>query len=66
MSRLDTGAGTVAMPVFGAGGRMLAAVELEVTDMPGGLHAARAALALATGSLSRQLATTHPAHATAV
>jgi DNA-binding IclR family transcriptional regulator len=58
--------GAVAMPVFGAGGALLAALELEVADMPDGLHGARAALAVATGSLSRQLATTHPAEATAV
>jgi DNA-binding IclR family transcriptional regulator len=49
--------GTVAMPVFGAGGDLLAALELGVTDLRTGLAEARAALTVATGSLSRTLAT---------
>jgi DNA-binding IclR family transcriptional regulator len=49
--------GTVAMPVFGAGGALLAALELGVDDLRTGLAAARAALTVATGSLSRTLAT---------
>jgi DNA-binding IclR family transcriptional regulator len=56
----------VAMPVFGAGGTLVAAMELDVSAMAEGLTGARAALAVATGSLSRQLATAPPADATAV
>jgi DNA-binding IclR family transcriptional regulator len=46
----------VAMPVFGAGGEVLAALELTVPDLQTDLAGARAALAVATGSLSRELA----------
>jgi len=60
VSRATNGSGAVAMPVFGAGGVLLGALELEVADPAGGLHGARAALAVATGSLTRQLATTDP------
>jgi len=49
--------GAVAMPVFGAGGTLLAALELGVGDLRTGLAGARAALTVATGSLSRMLAT---------
>jgi DNA-binding IclR family transcriptional regulator len=49
--------GAVAMPVFGAGGALLAALELGVADLCAGLAGARAALTVATGSLSRMLAT---------
>jgi len=51
------GAAAVAMPVFGAGGEVLAALDLLVPDARAGLGRARAALMVATGSLSRQLAT---------
>ena len=51
------GAATVAMPVFGAGGEVLAALEIAVTNPRAELPRARAALMVATGSLSRQLAT---------
>jgi DNA-binding IclR family transcriptional regulator len=47
----------VAMPVFGAGGAVLAALEVIVPDLRSDLAGARAALAVATGSLSRELAT---------
>lgn len=63
VTRDGPGAQTVAMPVFGAGGTLLAALEL---DVGGSASGARAALAVATGSLSRQLATAPPAGATAV
>lgn len=66
LTRMAVVSGAVAMPVFGAGGRMLAAVEVQVVDLPAGLYGARAALAVATGSLSRQWATTSAPHATAV
>src|SRR4051794_28348359 len=58
----DGSGGAIAMPVFGAGGVLLAALELTVPDLRAGLAGARAALAVATGSLSRTLATCpHPA-----
>ena len=66
VTRDGAAAQAVAMPVFGAGGALLAALELDVSDMADGLAGARAALAVATGSLSRQLATEPPAEATAV
>jgi DNA-binding IclR family transcriptional regulator len=47
----------VAMPVFGAGGEVLAALELVLANPRAELAKARAALVVATGSLSRQLAT---------
>jgi DNA-binding IclR family transcriptional regulator len=53
----DGSGGAIAMPVFGAGGVLLAALELTVPDLRAGLAGARAALAVATGSLSRTLAT---------
>ena len=58
------GAAAVAVPVFGAGGEVLAALDLLVPDARTGLARARAALIVATGSLSRQLATESlpPAH----
>ncbi len=51
------GAGAAAMAVFGAGGEVVAALELAVEDLRTGLRGARAALVVATGSLSRHLAT---------
>jgi DNA-binding IclR family transcriptional regulator len=66
VTRDGPSAQAVAMPVFGAGGTLLAALELDVGGMAEGLSGARAALAVATGSLSRQLATAPPAEATAV
>jgi DNA-binding IclR family transcriptional regulator len=53
------GRSAVAMPVFGAGGKVLAALEVSVAEQRAGLTRARAALVVATGSLSRQLATAH-------
>jgi DNA-binding IclR family transcriptional regulator len=47
----------VAMPVFGAGGEVLAALELVVANPRAEMAKARAALIVATASLSRQLAT---------
>ena len=51
------GPAAVAMPVFGAGGEALAALEIVVANPRAELPKARAALVVATGSLSRQLAT---------
>jgi DNA-binding IclR family transcriptional regulator len=50
------GSAAVAMPVFGAGGLVAAALQLDVDDVRTGLERARAALTVATGSLSRELA----------
>lgn len=66
VTRSGSAVDAVAMPVFGAGGALLAAMELDVTSVAEGLIGARAALAVATGSLSRQLATAPSATATAI
>jgi DNA-binding IclR family transcriptional regulator len=55
--------GAIAMPVFGPGGDIHAAVEVVIADFRTRLSCARVALVVATGSLSRELATT-PAAAT--
>jgi DNA-binding IclR family transcriptional regulator len=46
----------VAMPVFGPGGNVVAAVELTVRDLAGDLQPVLAPLSIATRSLSRELA----------
>ena len=46
----------VAVPVFGAGGEVLAAIELTVPELGRDLHPAMAALSIAARSLSRELA----------
>lgn len=45
----------VAMPVFGPGGDIIAAIELAVPDVGGGFSAQLTALTIATRSLSREL-----------
>jgi SLT domain-containing protein len=45
------------MPVFGPGGDVVAAIELAVTDLGRELQPVMAALAVASRSLSRELAT---------
>lgn len=55
-SELQVDTSTVAMPVFGPGGAVVAAVELTVTDLATELKPAVAALTVATRSLSRELA----------
>jgi DNA-binding IclR family transcriptional regulator len=47
----------LAVPVFGTGGTVLAALEAAVADVHCGLPAVRSALLIAAGSLSRELAT---------
>ena len=49
--------GAIAMPVFGPGGGILAAIEIVVADVRTGLACAQATLAVAGGSLSRVLTT---------
>lgn len=50
----------VAVPVFGCAGKVVAALELEVHDLPADLPVVKAALAVAAGSLSRELAAGTP------
>jgi DNA-binding IclR family transcriptional regulator len=53
---LEPGAGGVAMPVFGPGGNVVAALELTITDEHRDLHPFLGPLAIACRSLSRELA----------
>src|SRR4051812_50004921 len=48
----------VAVPVFGTGGALIAALEASAPDRASGFEQVRGALLVAAGSLSRQLATT--------
>jgi DNA-binding IclR family transcriptional regulator len=54
---LEAGACGVAMPVFGPGGDVLAAIELTTRDLGTTLQPVLAALTIAARSLSRELAT---------
>jgi DNA-binding IclR family transcriptional regulator len=51
----------VAVPVFGRGGSLIAALGAVAPDPASGFEQVRGALMVAAGSLSRQLATTSPA-----
>lgn len=53
---LETGVSAVAMPVFGTGGNVLAALELRVRDVGDDFQGMKAALTVAARSLSRELA----------
>lgn len=53
---LQAGFCGVAMPVFGPGGQVVAAIELAVGDLGHQLRPVMAALAIASRSLSRELA----------
>lgn len=53
---LEAGVSGVAMPVFGPGGDVVAAIELAVTDLGRELQSVMAALSVASRSLSRELA----------
>jgi DNA-binding IclR family transcriptional regulator len=55
-SAAGSGAGSIAVPVFGIGGALLAALEADVPDLRAGSGRARAALIVAAGSLSREFA----------
>jgi len=57
---LETGISGVAMPVFGPGGDVVAAIELAVADLGRELQPVMAALSVASRSLSRELATSPP------
>lgn len=50
----------MAVPVFGTGGTLIAALEASVPGLTTGLEQVQGALLVAAGSLSRQLATTPP------
>ena len=54
---LEAGVSGVAMPVFGPGGDVVAAIELAVADLGRELQPVMAALSVASRSLSRELAT---------
>ena len=56
----ETGVNGVAMPVFGPGGRVVAAIEVAVGDLARDLAPTVTALTIATRSLSRELTATHP------
>jgi DNA-binding IclR family transcriptional regulator len=53
---LRAGDCAVAAPVFGAGGAVVAALELQVQDLTADVEVCRTALAVATRGLSRELA----------
>ena len=62
---LESGTCGVAMPVFGPGGDVVAAIELAVRDLGHELQPVMAALSIASRSLSRELAgeaRPHPAY----
>jgi DNA-binding IclR family transcriptional regulator len=55
-SELRAGDCAIATPVFGAEGRVLAALELQVLDLKRDIQVGRVALMIAAASLSRELA----------
>jgi len=57
---LEADVSGVAMPVFGPGGDVVAAIELAVADLGRELQPVMAALSVASRSLSRELATSPP------
>jgi DNA-binding IclR family transcriptional regulator len=62
----EPGVSGVAMPVFGPGGDVVAAIELAAVDLGRELQPMTAALAVASRSLSRELATEPRRHMRAV
>jgi DNA-binding IclR family transcriptional regulator len=57
---LELGASAVAVPVFGGGGTVVAALELKVRDLRTELHTMQPALLVAARCLSRELAVGQP------
>jgi DNA-binding IclR family transcriptional regulator len=57
---LELGVAAVAVPVFGGGGTIVAALELKVRDLRGDLHRMQPALVIAARCLSRELAMSQP------
>ena len=64
VTRWEFEAGTcgVAVPVFGPGGEVVAAIELAVRDLGKELQSVMAALYVASRSLSRELGQSRPSH----
>jgi DNA-binding IclR family transcriptional regulator len=58
----EAGTSGVAVPVFGLGGEIVAAIELTVRDLSKELQPVMAALYVASRSLSRELGEVRPAH----
>jgi DNA-binding IclR family transcriptional regulator len=56
---LHAGDSAVAAPVFGCGGEVIAALEVELHDLRGDIEVCKAALAVAARGLSRELAIDH-------
>jgi DNA-binding IclR family transcriptional regulator len=56
---LELGVSAVAMPVFGPGGTVAAGLEMQLRDLRHDFPAIKAALMVASRSLSRELATGH-------
>ena len=56
---LVAGESAVAVPVFGCGGGVIAALEVELHDLRADLELCRAALMVAARGLSRELAVDH-------
>ena len=57
---LELGVSTVAVPVFGGGGTVVAALELRVRDLRTELHVLQPVLTVAARGLSRELAMRRP------
>lgn len=57
-SELETGSSSIAVPVFGPGGRVVAAIEVKVQVLHSDFRRASTALSIAARSLSRELGTT--------
>jgi DNA-binding IclR family transcriptional regulator len=57
---LELGTAAIAVPVFGGGGTVVAALELRVRDLRSDLHTMQPALIVAARGLSRELATCQP------
>ena len=56
-SELQLGVSAVAVPVCGPGGRVIAALEVEVNDVRAEIRSIRPILTVAARSVSRELAT---------
>jgi DNA-binding IclR family transcriptional regulator len=56
---LAPGDSAIAAPVFGAGGRVIAALEVQVRDLRDDVHMCRPALVVAARGLSRELSLSH-------
>lgn len=57
---MELGAAAIAVPIFGGGGMVMAALELKVRDLRSDLNAMQPALIVAARCLSRELATCQP------